>query len=129
MVFKHEIRQEIKQQIDLLLTHFEYHDTPQNKIDKPLTVTEDCSKTFARKILNQVKAHLKEHLERLNYIRGLTAEERWKNYKLMDIKGLTEQTMYKNAHRRLMHDWKFEKQKKTKKKAKKKGASTKGKEK
>ena len=128
MTFKHEIRQENKRQIDKLLTHFEYHDTPKNKIDKPFTVTEDCSKTYARKILNQVLVHIKEHLKRLNYIRGLTAEERWKNYKIMDIKGLKEQQMYKDAHRRLMHDWKFEKQKKKKKK-KKSGSSGKGKEK
>lgn len=116
MVFKHEIRADAEKIIKMLLPHFEYHNTPELKIKKPLEIMKDGSKTYAQKILKQMKTLVQEHLPRLTYIRGLVSEERWKNYRLFDIKDLREQKMYKDAHRRLMYGWKFEKQRKSKKK-------------
>ena len=123
MVFKHELRTDIKKLIEMLQRHFDYFDTPKNKVNKPLTVCDEVSKTFTQKILNQVKGHVRNHLERLEYIRGLTSEDSWKNYKLFGIQNLREQKMYKDAHRRLMNEWKFER---PRKKKKKKTSGTKG---
>ena len=119
MAYRHEIKASAEKIIGMLQRHFDYFDTPKPKISKPLTVMLDGTKTYAQKILDQMTVLVQGHLPRLDYIRGLVSEDRWKNYKALDIQGLREQKMYKDAHRRLMDGWKFTKQRKQKKKSKK----------